>query len=354
MIDTMTIKLNLNLWSYNHLFEQVNSVLMTHGHGKLYKDKNKSKRYLTTKFSSIGFWELAFHKGKFKQYLEIKLQPARLLAMNECADLCRAEDYLFVESAFNQFWNNVLDFRTSEYMKLENWKVSRIDYAFQFQTSYLKTYLDLLHRGQLAYYLTQREYDTSFYATGNAVNINFYDKHAQLKNKSYLNDTDIANLENLLRFEVQCKSDYLHKLKKKFSLSSMTVKNFWDVDIARHVLSYRIKMLVGKDDFYRLDVAQRILRERMRKNSFILNSIIKFINQTSNLRLAKEIFYQNYHWVSRGKWDKLLWKLRQFRINPITFSDTAEDSPTVLKNPCSLLAEDFQRSHFKPRASLTR
>ena len=312
---------------------------MTYGHGKLYKDKNKSKRYLTTKFSSIGFLELAFHKGKFKQYLEIKLQPARLLAVNECVDLCRAEEYFLVESAFNLFWDNVLDFNMAQYMRFENWKVSRIDYAFQFQTPHLKTYLELLHRGQLAYYFTQREYNTSFYATGNTVNLNFYDKYAHLKNKPYLNNTNIDNLKNLLRFEVQCKGDYLHKLKKKFSLSSMSVKNFWDVDIARHVLSYRIKMLVGKENFYRLDVAQRLLREQMSKNSFILQSVIKYINQTSNIRLAKEIFYQNYCWVSRGKWDKLLWKLRQFGINPLTFSDTAEDSPTMLENPCSFLAE---------------
>ena len=344
MIDTMTIKLNLNLWSYNHLFEQVNSVLMTYGHGKLYKDKNKSKRYLTTKFSSIGFLELAFHKGKFKQYLEIKLQPARLLAVNECVDLCRAEDYLLVESAFNQFWSNVLDFRMSDYVKFKNWKINRIDYAFQFQTPYLKIYLDLLRRGRLAYYLTQREYDTSFYATGNTVNLNFYDKHSQLKNKSYLDDANIANLENLLRFEVQCKGDYLHRLKKRFSLGSMSMQNFWNADIAEHVLSYRIKMIIGKEDFYRFDVAQQILRERAGSNYFLLQSILKCINQTGNIRLAKEIFCQNHSGVSRGKWDKLLWKLRQFGINPLTFSDTAEDLPNVLKNPCSLLAEDFQRS----------
>ena len=105
------------------------------------------------------------------------------------------------------------------------------------------------------------------------------------------------------------------------------MQNFWNADIAEHVLSYRIKMLVGKEDFYRFDVVQQILRK-----------------QTGNIRLAKEIFCQNHSGVSRGKWDKLLWKLRQFGINPLTFSDTAEDLPNVLKNPCSLLAEDFQRS----------
>ena len=156
MIDTMTIKLKLSLLSYDNLFEQVNSVLTTCGYGKLYKDKNKSKRYLTTKFSSIGFLELAFHKGKFKQYLEIKLQPARLLTVDEHVELCRPEDYSLVESAFNRFWNDVLDFRMSDYLKLKNWKINRIDYAFQFQTPYLKIYLDLLRRGRLAYYLTQR------------------------------------------------------------------------------------------------------------------------------------------------------------------------------------------------------
>ena len=70
-----------------------------------------------------------------------------------------------------------------------------------------------------------------------------------------------------------------------------------------------------------------------------IESALQCINQTENIGIAKEIFCQNHRDFSCDKWNKLLWKLKQFGINPLTFSDTAENLPKVLKNPCSLLTE---------------
>ena len=346
MIDTMMIRLELDKEVFSKLFDFVNDFLESCNLGKLWFDKN-AERYLTTRLAKYGFLEIAFHKTKFIWYLKVKLQPVRLFRENEMIELCRFEDYYLVESGFNEFWSDVIGSETAlpDFMSFANWNVSRIDYAFQFQTPHLQTYLDLLKRGQIDEYFTEHEYETSIYATANTVNLNFYDKYAQLKGKTYLKTSDIESAKNLLRLEVQCKSDYLQKLKKKFELDEMNVQEFWDVNIAYHVLTYRIKTLVGELDFYRLDVASKKLSEQTRNNGLILQSILRCIAQNSNITLAKKIFCERHSGVSPEKWDKLLCKLRKnFGINPLTFSSTEEELPPVLKNPCSLLAEDFKRS----------
>ena len=63
---------------------------------------------------------------------------------------------------------------------------------------------------------------TNIYATANTVNLNFYDKYAQLQSKSYLTATKIESAKNILRLEVQCKADYLQKLRKKFAINPLT------------------------------------------------------------------------------------------------------------------------------------
>lgn len=276
----------------------------------------------------------------------MKLQPIRLFRENELVELCRFEDYFSVEKSFNEFWREIIGSEGDlpDFVKFANWKVSRIDYAFQFKTPYLQTYLDLLQRGRVDKYFTEREYETSVYATANTVNLNFYDKYAQVQNKSYLKASEIEAARNVLRLEVQCKADYLQKLRKKFKLAGISVRDFWNVDIAEHVLRYRIKMLVGDRDFYRLDEAERKLKEQDGNNAIILCWIFREIAQAENVRLAKENFCRKHSGVSHDKWEKFLHRLRKnFEINPLTFP-AAENVPPKLKNPCELLSEDFLRS----------
>ena len=250
VIDTLMIKLELDKEVFSKLLDFVNEFLLTSDLGKLWFDKN-TKRYVTTKLARHGFLELAFHKTKFCRYLEVKLQPIRLLRENELIELCQFEDYHLIETSFNEFWREVIasEGDLPDFMRFANWKVSRIDYAFQFKTPYLQTYLDLLQRGRVDNYFTEREYETSVYATANTVNLNFYDKYAQLQSKSYLKDSEIESARNILRLEVQCKTDYIQKLRKKFKLGRISVQDLWNVNIAEHVLRYRIKMLVGDRDF---------------------------------------------------------------------------------------------------------
>ncbi|MBR3745468.1 MAG: hypothetical protein IKN27_00725 [Selenomonadaceae bacterium] len=345
MTDTMTIKLELDKSTYRDFFDCVNEFLVSRGVRALWFD-DTGKRYVTTKLSKQGFLEIAFHKTKFGRYLAVKLQPIRLLKENELVELCRFEDYFSVEKSFNEFWREVIGSEGDlpDFMKFANWMVSRIDYAFQFKTPYLQTYLDLLQRGRVDKYFSEREYETSVYATANTVNLNFYDKYAQLQSKSYLKASEIEAAKNILRLEVQCKADYLQKLRKKFKLAGISVRDFWNVDIAEHVLRYRIKMLVGDRDFYRMDEAERKLKTQAGNNAIILCLILRDIAQAENVQLAKENFCRKHSGVSREKWEKFLHRLRKkLAINPLTFSADAKLPPT-LKNPCELLSEDFQRS----------
>lgn len=275
MTDTMMIKLELDKATYRDFLDCVNEFLASRELRALWFVE-AGKRHETTKLSKRGFLKLAFHKTKFGRYLEVKLQPIRLLRENEFVELCRFEDYFSVEEKFNEFWREIIGSEgdLTDFVRFANWKVSRIDYAFQFKMPYLQTYLELLQRGRVDDYFTEHKYETSVYATANTVHLNFYDKYAQLQNKSYLQASEIESARNILRFEVQCKADYLQKLRKRFKLDGISVRDFWDVNIAEHVLRYRIKMLVGERDFYRLDKAERKLKTQAGNNAFILCAIL--------------------------------------------------------------------------------
>ena len=150
MVDTMTIKLELDKATYKNFLDCVNKFLIGRELRALWFDK-VSKRHMTTKLAKHGFLELAFHKKKFGRYLEVKLQPIRLLRENELIELCRFEDYHLIETSFNEFWREVIasEGDLPDFVRFANWNVSRIDYAFQFKTPHLQTYLDLLQRGRV-------------------------------------------------------------------------------------------------------------------------------------------------------------------------------------------------------------
>ena len=316
MVDTVMLRIALDPKTYNLLFGYANNFFTEHHLGKLYPDKKISKRYLTTKLSPLGFLEIAFHKTNYNWYLEIKLQPIRLIKENESIELSRWEDFLAIEPAFNNFLATIFYCGNSgkllpEWLKLESWKVCRLDYAFQFRTPYIQTYVDLLHRGQILYYQKKHDYESSLYVTANTHNLNFYDKYAQLKDKPHLLPSTIEHAENLLRFEVQCKEKYLQKLKRRFKLNKMNLRELWNVYIAEYVLKYRIRMLVGEQDFYQLAVAENEIKSVAGNNAFLLCEVIRNIALTENIQLAKRIFHRNHRWIAEAKYDKLLWRLRK-------------------------------------------
>lgn len=336
MVDTMMIKMIVKK-SVSNLFEQVNEYLESQGLGKLHKDnRTENWRYYTERLNRRGFLELGFNKPNRQYFFEIKLQPIRLLKENEFVELSKFEQYFEIENQFNLYLGEILGYETElpEYLKLRNWKVSRIDYACNYYTSYVDKYLKLLNHGKVPRNFTKHDYRDSFYLTLGRANFNFYDKYAELQNKKYLKSEDIEKAKNILRFEIQCKNKDIQRLKNKFGLESSKVIEFWDARIAEYVLKNRIKSVFGEYDFYKFDTAKKKISQ-CSKNNIPLILVIDNIARSSNLAEAKENFLARHKKISPNKYDKFLTKIRKLEINPITLDNS--DTLEMLPNPHSYI-----------------
>lgn len=133
------------------------------------------------------------------------------------------------------------------------WRVSRIDYAYDFFTPYYSEYIKLLRKG-CDNFMDEKN-SSSVYIPNKNININFYDKSAK-------EGTDEQKIHNI-RIEVQCKNGYLHHLEIKNKWVRSNIYYLWDDKIADNIIQYELEQLVGSGDFYSLKEAGKIFEEHL-------------------------------------------------------------------------------------------
>ena len=334
MIDTISISLPVIKNVFFALVHSMNSYLRSE-HSYLINDDSKSSRsQYTTKLSSIGFLEIAFHFDSHHYYLKIKLQPIRLLYEGEAIELAKSKDFNSIEENFNSYMKDIFGNSFFEYsLQFSNWKLNRIDYAVNYYTEYVSQLMEILHKGNICTGFTYRDYEDSLYLTSEAVNINFYDKYAQLISKHYLDYSRIPPAQNILRFEVQCKSDEIYRLKKDLKLPDLAIKTFWNASIAAYVIKNRIKAIIGSQDFLDIKFAKSIIEKKCKKNYPVLFAILDNIQQSDNLQSAKETFLKCFPNYSSNQYDKYLVKIRKCEVNPITIPNDLICTDEIFPNP---------------------
>ena len=344
MVDTMALYYRFpNKADYDEIYQRVDRFLKERKLEPLHKNDRVDFHYSSRALSCDGFRKIDFFSikatNKYHRYfVEIELHPIRLLQYNEHIDLSDFGQYGDIEKKFNIYIAQIFGFLNVLPADLEfaNWKVKRIDYAFQFQTPYVNAYIQLLHHGFVPRNYQKAPYDTNFYAISKHKRYNFYSKYSHLLAKNEITPDELQRAKNILRFEVQCEKKAIEKIEKKFCLDDTSVKNLWDKNIAQDVIYRAIQSVIGEQDFYTIDVAREKLLQKNMNGSHM--QLLRLIANSSSMEEAKTIYCKKHGKLEhpQNKFKELLRDIRELGINPITLPSDFKlsDSLAYLPNPC--------------------
>lgn len=342
MIDTMIVQYQCrNNAEYNEFYNHLDNLLKAYRLEPIHKDKKTKRHYITTAWKNDGFRKIDFHptRNGFKHLLEIELQPIRLLQYNEHVDLADFEQYHAIAEKFNAHIAQLFGYLSAlpDNLKFENWKVKRIDYAFNLHTPYVGAYIRLLHRGRTPRNYQRKAYDTSIYFHAKSKRYNFYDKHSHLLSKGdKVSMEELHRAEGILRFEVQCEKKSVEKLKDQFKLEDMSVISLWNKNIARHVLHCAIESVFDEQAFYRIDIVrEKLLQDQ---NTADCLSVVRTIADAPTLDDAKFMYFKKHSDCKNPnkKYSRRLKQIQNIGVNPLTLPVDCglPESVTWLSNPC--------------------
>ena len=344
MIDTICIKYKFpDDVDYNKCYGIIDDLAREKSR-KHCLHKIKKKTYSTTAFESRGFLEVRFFKQKKIKgnIIQLKLKPSRFIKKNSYFGLSnRNIDYEFIENKFNHIIDYIND-RAEEFLlpRLADWKVYRIDYAFDIETFDVQKYINLFKCGFVPKgFRHYKDYETSIYMTSKNCRINFYSKLAQLRTKYDLTDNKIEDEldylpAGILRLEIQCDNEKIQQIKEKYNLAESSIELLWDEKIAYDIITHYIEAIIGEEDCYTLQETLQKLKSkygtgRTFGRCFRLITILATCSDATLAKIKKE--YQN-----KNEFKRLIFKIRRAKVNPVVLEAICDDTDTlkVLINPC--------------------
>lgn len=308
---------------------------------KLHSEKGILK---TTAFLIFGILELKifYHmEGDYLRYLcMLKVKPALVLHPNDNYALSTEGDFFFFQDYFRTFIEEINSLIGSkEYYipsDINNWSVIRIDYAFQFSTKNYDKYIYLIKKS--AKQNQRRKYKNSLYIINKSTVINFYDKtYKFIQNRKGSSERD----EHILRFEIQCKKEYVFKIAERFNISTINIQNLWSLKIAKVIVEEKMLKYLKTGDYCSLAISH----ERL-SNLFSPKKVEKIENFLSyslhNTTLLENMAYL-YEKATNGKVTEnqikrnLLPALDQVGVNPLALP--SKWGIEVLFHPIRLISE---------------
>lgn len=243
--------------NYNTLFSKLKIYLSAIDYN-LYPDKNNTNRYQCYKthaFNEIGFSSInlcRYFGAKSGCYIELVVNCPKLIYNGDETKLANVTDYDIFEEKFNRIIQHLNHevFGTNLLPTLNGWQVRRIDYAVDIVTPFVNEYTAIFNKGYIPKGFSLKEYyNTSFHIKSDACNYNFYNKTEELavKHNIHINN-------NVLRLEVQCKTDKIRKLIKYYDLHSNNISLLWSETIAKNVITEAVSRVIGPYDFFPLNI----------------------------------------------------------------------------------------------------
>ena len=305
-IDSYEMKLGRKQFDRDRLYEGINELISDLDSKKyLHRDEKRSTascmRYKTTAFYSDGFPELTikdYHvNGNSGSTLTVRCRPAILFHPDDEYALSSEADYKNAEEAFNELITHINRcMGNSPLPMMGGWEVNRMDYAFQYPTGlYTQTMMMMRKSARIQISrsisearnrgLNWHRYRDSVYIRKSKCTVNFYDKTIE---------QGLEGDEHVLRFEVQCKSDYLYNLQYKRRIEDLGLRGLWSRDLALSVVKGQIQKLMGTGDFYNEEHALNII-----ENALGLDDYDKFL-------LAEMLHYSVRPEVDRETWRSFL------------------------------------------------
>ena len=221
---------------------------------------------------------------------------------------------------FQKFLVPILPLRAD----LEKWYVRRIDYALDIKTPLVKEYITLLQRGSKPPFtsidnakqhkaeMEKTHFEGSVRYKGNTVTVNIYDKHEERKQKRNGTPKQLKEAKNTLRVEIQCMKPKVKYIKRKLGLNC-TLHPYLRTEEAKKIISYYLKPIAGKGDYYTKETAFALIEESRAKQE-TKEQLKAFLGQVNQKKSV---------WKVRATQEEKLYqscmrKLKELEINPVT------------------------------------
>lgn len=202
----------------------------------------------------------------------IKVTFGDLAAFENPIQVSTAADIEVIQKNFTALMSN-LPFITEFTAQLDNWKVHRVDYSTNCNTSEVANYLKFLRHGDR---VNRREsnknnagcsqkYNNLHHPVRNTkgklfYTFNFYDKQAERIDKKK-SQREIDAAKDILRIEMECHADKIKDLRKKFKIPNQATA-FFNWDICEYVLlNLGVDQILKDAPFYRRAFVKQWIEE---------------------------------------------------------------------------------------------
>ena len=346
MVDTFMLKYRLDIQQRRTVYSAVNNLVSETGMTKfLYADKDHSaskyKLYRTKAFKNDGIKEIliedCFYPGNTCSFIKLTCKPAQVFHRGDEYALSSSEEYEQVAGLVNSFITKLNQHMGACPLPLlDEWRVGRMDYAFQFATEEYGLYLMFLRKG--CSYKEDR-YTDSVYIDNSKCTVNFYDKTAE---------RGMADNCHMMRFEIQCREDYLYKMLDNERIGSLALHGLWDVNLALSIVTKRIGKLVGYGDFYSLEASESVLQKACRINENEKNALRLLLRLSLYPSIRRESQWDlfavhNGNTDTGGKTRERMERILK-RLGMNQFAIPLRRRVERLKNPARVIRESLETS----------
>lgn len=203
-------------------------------------DKDGNKRGHPKAYNAYKDYGVQFQAIDYTGEIICTIYPHQVIDPNDKVTVYTHDEQEFFLNGIN----SIMDEMNAPHIESSLWQVKRIDYTANIPCAYTRLYLDLFNRSRSMAFQDRKVFDgNSCYLKSKGITYNIYSKQNQLAKKTdrqradhNITDDDITNATDILRVEVQCKSEKVKTLQKKHRWKDRNVMHYLDPQIAIEVL----------------------------------------------------------------------------------------------------------------------
>lgn len=317
-------------WQNGQFKEQYTFIKDNHEFDKcdLHTTKDGSKKGYPYFYNKYKYYGVQFQSSFTGEILCI-MYPHKIIYPHDNVTLYTpSEQELFLTGI-----NTIMDEMNLPHVESRLWQTKRVDYTVNIPCAYTRLYLDLFNRSRSMRHQDKKVFDgNSCYLQGKGITYNIYSKENQLgkktdrqKNDHNITDDDITNATDILRVEVQCKSEKVKTLQKKHGWTDRNIMHYLDPNIAIEVLKGCAKQFYvgdywsadkgkGYNVFSKIDQASGI--QHTTKDT--MKEILSLLATDRELTLdeVRQMLKESNH-ISDTQWYTLIKRFNAININPV-------------------------------------
>ena len=331
-IDAYLLKDNKDwqVWHNGQFKDQYNFIKANHEFDKcdLHTTKDGSKKGYPYFYNRYKYYGVQFQSYFTGEILCI-MYPHKVSYPHDNVNLYTPDEQgLFINGI-----NAIMDEMNLPHIESKLWQTKRIDYTVNIPCAYTRLYLDLMNRSRSMNYQNRKVFDgNSCYLQGKGITYNIYSKQNQLEKKTdrqkidhNITQDDIVNATDVLRIEVQCKSEKVKTIQKKHGWKDRNVMHYIDPTIAVEVLRGCAKQFYvgdywsadkgkGYNVFNKVDRASGIQTQTKENMKEVLSLLAN--NRDLTLDEVRQMLKESKH-ISDTQWYTLIKRFNAINVNPV-------------------------------------